>query len=144
MSATAQKEVYASGFPKEMQRAKYDLTLNVKLREARQRKGYSLKKVVELLAKRGIKTGATTVQGYEAHENSSNHRYPNVFILKNLMEIYECSADFLFDNHDEIELPSHDLGDELQKINKVKWKGKAISYGQRALISEKIDEIMSV
>ena len=144
MVTTAKNEFYASGFPKEMQRAKYDLTLNERLREARKRKGYSLKKVVELFAKQGIKTGVSTIQGYECPEDNINHRYPNVFMLKKLMELYEVSADFLFDNIDEMNIPSHDLGEELNNINKVKWRGKPISNGQRALISEKIDEIMSV
>lgn len=140
MTATAQKELYASGFPKEMQRAKYDLTLNERLREARKHKGYSLKKVIDILASKGIKTGVSTLQGYECQEDNINHRYPNVFILQNLINIYGCSADFLFDNESEIK----DLSNELKKVDNMKWKGQAISNGQKALIFEKIDEIMKV
>lgn len=140
MAATAQKEVYASGFPREMQRAKYNLTLNERLREARKHKGYSLKKVVDILASQGVKTGVSTIQGYECQEDNINHRYPNVFILQKLINIYGCSADFLFDVEDEI----LDLSKEFEKVDNMKWKGQKITNGQKALICEKINEIINL
>src|SRR4051812_42689373 len=59
-------EYYDSGFPKVMNRNKFDLSVNGRLKEARNRRGYSLAKVKNLLALQGTPTGRSTIQGYEA------------------------------------------------------------------------------
>lgn len=141
---TAKKEFYSSGFPKEMNRNKFNLPINRKLKEARNKRGYSLARVVELLKNKGIKTGVSTIQGYEVDESNINHRYPSLHMLMTLIDLYDCSVDFIFDYSDEFERSSHDLFDELNKIEKVNWKSKQISAGQRGLLLEKIDEIMTV
>lgn len=145
MPSTATKqELYSSGFPKQMNRTKFNLPINKKLKAARKNKGYSLAKVVELLKDRGLKTGVSTIQGYEQPEDNMNHRYPPLHTLMLLIDLYECSADFIFDFSDELERSSHDLHQELNNIKKVNWKGKEITEGQRGLLQEKINEIMSI
>ena len=146
MSAIAEKlDLYPSGFPKEVKRTKHDLILNKQLKKARNKRGYSLDKVATLLMeKKGIKTSKTTIQGYEAEENNMNHRYPSLFMLMALIDIYDCSADFLFDKHDEIERPSHDFHYELTKVEKVNWMGKTLTPAQKSMIIEKVNEIIAL
>ena len=89
MPSTATKqELYSSGFPKQMNRTKFNLPINKKLKAARKNKGYSLAKVVELLKDRGLKTGVSTIQGYEQPEDNMNHRYPPLHTLMLLIDLY--------------------------------------------------------
>lgn len=143
-TTTAKKELYQSGFPKQMSRSKFDLPISRKLKAARKKRGYSLAKVVELLNDQGYKTGVSTIHGYEQDEDNMNHRYPSLHILMMLIDLYNCSADYIFDFSDEFERSSHDLYDELEKIDKVNWKGEPITSGQRGLIKEKLNEIMNL
>lgn len=144
MPSTAEKEYYSSGFPKKMNRTKFNLPINHKLREARNKRGYSLKKVVSMLKDRGIDTGVSTIQGYEVDEENMNHRYPSLHMLMTLMDLYDCSADFIFDRTEEIEIASHDVYKELRKAKTANWKGRQISDGQRSLLIEKFEEIMTI
>jgi len=143
MPATVETEYYKSGFPKEVKRNKHDLTINKRLREARNKRGYSLAKVVALLKAQGIKTGVSTIQGYEAEEDNMNHRYPSLHMLLTLINLYDCSADFIFDRSTEIETPSKDLNILLLN-GMAEWKGQKITDGQKGLAIEKIKEIMAL
>jgi transcriptional regulator with XRE-family HTH domain len=89
-------EFYNGGFPKHIQRNKHNLPINDRLKEARLNKGLSLTKAIQELSYRGIKCGVSTLQGYEANENSLNHRYPSIPMLLALSDLYDCSTDFLF------------------------------------------------
>lgn len=98
--------VYESGFLKNVSRTKYDLPLNERLKIARNAKGMSTARVVAALKKNGIiNIGHSTLQGYEAKEESLNHRYPTIPTLIALSDFYECSMDFLFGLTDKIERP---------------------------------------
>ena len=82
--------------PKDLKRPKYDLPLNKRLKEARLLKKMSAAGVVRELKLRGIQLGVSTLQGYEASEDSSNHRYPPTIQLLALADYYEVSLDYLF------------------------------------------------
>lgn len=137
-------EKYESGFPKVMNRGKYDLEVNKRMKEVRNRRGYSLAKVKNLLAVRGIKTGVSTVQGYEAEEDNINHRYPSLNMLLNLCNLYDCSMDYLFGITDEMNRPSNDLRHSITTNDEVFWNGVKMTSGQKALLLEKADEIMAL
>lgn len=87
---------YEGGISKHIERKKYDLPLNERLKEARIRKELSLSQTVKELEKRGVKCGQSTLQGYEACESSLYHRYPSLIMLLALADLYECSIDYLF------------------------------------------------
>lgn len=106
MMPMKKEENYESGFPKKVCRNKYNLPINERLKIARNKKGYSLSKAITELSERGVKMGLSTLQGYEAHEESLNHRYPSVSMLYALAELYDCSIDFLFGRIEKIELKS--------------------------------------
>jgi hypothetical protein len=86
------KSHYSNGFKKKIDRSKYDLPLNDRLKKARNRKGLSSAGVVQALKKQGISIGHSTLQGYEAHENSLNHRYPSLSVLITLADFYEINS----------------------------------------------------
>jgi transcriptional regulator with XRE-family HTH domain len=145
MGAIAQeKEFYTNGIPKDMKRKKFNMTINKRLKEARNKRGYSLAKVVQLLNERGVKTGVSTIQGYEANEDNINHRYPSQIMLLHLVNLYNCSIDYIFGLSNEIERPSKDLCHALTLQDEVLWKNEKISEGQKGLIIEKVNEIMSL
>lgn len=139
---TAQvKDFYSSGYPKDMQRNKYNLVINERLKAARNAKELSAAQVVKKLKRRGISVGHSTLQGYEASERSINHRYPSIPMLLALSEFYGCSLDYLFGYTDE---PSrHDIKKQLENNKKVRWDGKKIKKQQRITISAEIDSYMA-
>ena len=71
------------------------LVLNERLKSARNRKGLTSSGVVRALKQQGVSIGHSTLQGYEADENSLNHRYPSLSVLMELANFYEVSYDYL-------------------------------------------------
>jgi transcriptional regulator with XRE-family HTH domain len=136
-------EFYESGFPKKMERKKYDMMINERLKEARSRRGLSLAKAVNELKSRGIMTGVSTIQGYEADEDNINHRYPSLNMLLSLANLYECSLDFIFGVTDDILPPSKDLSVLLSNSN-ITWRDQEMSEEQRAMLLFKADQIMAL
>jgi transcriptional regulator with XRE-family HTH domain len=137
---------YESGFPKDMKRKKFGLPISDRLKEARNYSGLSLSQVETELGKvqdLGIKAIRSTIQGYEAPETNKNHRYPSLYVFYNLCKIYNVNVNYLMGFSDNITKPSEDIYDELNNDN-IFWKGKKITNGQKALILEKIDEIVKV
>lgn len=131
-------------FPKDISRTKYDMSINARLKEARTKRGYSLKNVVALLKARGISTGVSTIQGYEYDEDSAYHRYPSVQMLNHLINLYGCSADYIFGVTDEFYPATHDISEIFEKNDTVFWKGKEITEADRQMIVYKADQIMSL
>jgi transcriptional regulator with XRE-family HTH domain len=138
-------EYYESGFPKVMNRGKYDLHVNSRLKEARNRRGYSLAKVKNLLALQGTPTGRSTIQGYEADENNINHRYPSLHMLLQLAKLYNCSLDYIFGLSDMFEQQTNQLNEYLENNKEdILWHDKPISKEAIALISVKIEQITAL
>jgi len=142
MSATAEK--VQKIYPTNGKRNKYDLILNKRLKTVREKRGYSYRKVVALLELRGVSTGVSTVQGYEANENNANHRYPSPYMILELTKLYNCSVDYIFGLSNEIERQSLDLKEQLTMYDKSYWGGHEITEGQKALMIEKMNEITSL
>lgn len=138
-------EYYESGFPKVMNRGKYGMQVNERLKEARNRRGYSLAKVKSLLALQGTPTGRSTIQGYEADEDNINHRYPSLHMLLQLSNLYDCSMDYIFGVSEIYERPTNDLRHFLLNNKDVlNWNGKEISKEEIAMICVKIEQIMAL
>jgi transcriptional regulator with XRE-family HTH domain len=137
-------EYYESGFPKVMNRGKYDLQVNSRLKEARNRRGYSLAKAKNILALQGVSTGRSTIQGYEADEDNINHRYPSLHMLLQLANMYDCSLDYIFGVSDEINRPTNDLQQLILNNDTLQWQGKKISNEEKAMICVKIKQIMAL
>jgi transcriptional regulator with XRE-family HTH domain len=139
------KTFYESGFPKTVQRNKYNLCVNERQKAARHRKGLSAAGVIKKLAKQGISIGHSTLQGYEADENSLNHRYPSLPVLVELAKFYGCSLDYLFGTSDRFKpspLSATDIKDLLDGRNAVSYNGKKLTKKQREIISERLDMIL--
>jgi transcriptional regulator with XRE-family HTH domain len=147
--ATAKvKDFYESGFPKEVQRSKHNLKINERLKAARNRKGLSAAGVVKRLAKRGTKIGHSTLQGYEADENSLNHRYPSLPVLMELAEFYGCSLDYLFGMSDRFKpntlaVRETDIRDLLESRGSVAYNGSKLGKEQKELIIKILDGLGS-
>jgi transcriptional regulator with XRE-family HTH domain len=139
------KEQYPSGFSKKMVRNKYDLPLNVRLKGARNRKGLSSASVVKELKKQGINIGHSTLQGYEADENSLNHRYPSLNALIALASFYDVSFDYLFGLSDKFtphQLPDNlDIKDILDGNHPIVYNGIKLTRKQRESVTEYMDEL---
>jgi transcriptional regulator with XRE-family HTH domain len=155
MHTTSKKksdELYKNGFPKKISRNKYNLPLNERLKSVRLAKKMSAQRVVNELAQKGVSIGHTSLQGYEASEESVNHRYPSLPILIALADFYGCSMDYLFGITEKIERPRtrkikplvvRDLKTEINSSEKLVWEGKKISNKQRDLISAQIEFILT-
>ena len=142
MSALAEK--IEKVYPNNGKRNKYNMDLNQRLKAVRDKRGYSIRKVVALLDLRGVKTGVSTIQGYEADETTANHRYPSPYMLLQLAKLYECSMDYFFGITNEIERQTLDIKEQLLMYDKSYWNGEEITAGQKALLIEKGQEITSL
>jgi transcriptional regulator with XRE-family HTH domain len=131
-------------FPKDISRTKHNMSVNERLKEARIKRGYTLKDVVAQLQKRGLKTGVSTIQGYEYDESSLYHRYPSVQMLNHLISLYGCSADYVFGISEEFYPATQDVSEIFSTNETVLWKGKVISDIDRKFVLEKIDNIMAL
>ena len=131
-------------YPKNMARNKFNMSVNKRLREARNKRGYSLAKAVASLKVRGEVTSVSTIQGYEAEENNINHRYPSLHKLLQLVNLYNCSMDYVFGLTEEMERPSQDLLQNIQNLDKIYWNGKEMSQGQKIMAVEMLNKIMSI
>lgn len=139
------QEFYQSGFPKNPVRKKYNLKLNVRLKSARNRKGLSSASVVKELKKKGISIGHSSLQGYEADENSLNHRYPSLTVLMDLSNFYDCSLDYLLGFSDVFERNApkeeeYDVFDLLESDKKVFYNGIKLTNSQRKQIKSILNE----
>jgi transcriptional regulator with XRE-family HTH domain len=144
----AKAEVYESGFPKQVNRTKHNLIINERLKAARNRKGLSAAGVVKKLAKKGIKIGHSTLQGYEADEKSLNHRYPSIPVLLELAEFYGCSLDYLFgvtDRFKPLSLESRetDIRDLLESRAQVAYNGHKLTKKQKDLVLMQLDLVLA-
>jgi transcriptional regulator with XRE-family HTH domain len=135
-------------FPKNMTRNKYNLPLNERLKNARNRKGLSSAGVVQALKKKGISIGHSTLQGYEADENSLNHRYPSLSVLYDLATFYDVSLDYLFGISDKFR-PSHispkatDIRDLVESRNTVMYNGVKLTEKQRESVVRHLDKLLA-
>jgi transcriptional regulator with XRE-family HTH domain len=142
-NAVKYEEYYISGFPKDIVRQKFDLPLNERLKEVRNKRGYSLAQVVNMLKARGIETGRSTIQGYEAPESNGHHRYPPLHMLDHLCQLYNVDMNFIFGYSDEIERPNRDLLEVINNQEKIYWHGKEMSYAQKQMLIEQAEKIMA-
>jgi transcriptional regulator with XRE-family HTH domain len=141
------RSFYKSGFPREVNRGKYDLMINERLKAARNRNKLSAAGVVKKLQKKGIKIGHSTLQGYEADENSLNHRYPSLPVLVQLADFYGCSLDYLFGISDKFR-PSngtreYDIKDVLESRGTVLYNGNKLTNRQREYLTSQLDTIVA-
>ena len=141
------KAYYESGFPKKVSRSKHNLKINERLKAARNRKGLSAAGVVKKLEKQGISIGHSTLQGYEADENSLNHRYPSLPVLIGLAEFYGCSLDYLIGTSDKFKSASFsretDLKDLFESKNPLTFNGEKLTKKQRDTFLGQLDLIFS-
>lgn len=139
------KSYYESGFPKEVQRNKYNLKINERLKAARNRKGLSAAGVVRELKKKGISIGHSTLQGYEAAEGSLNHRYPSLRVLVDLANFYGCSLDYLFGRTDRFKTNglNTDLKDVIESRHPITYNGNKLNRKQEEIIFAEIEAILS-
>jgi transcriptional regulator with XRE-family HTH domain len=147
----ARKQNEETEFPKEEPRGKHNLMVNERLKAARNRKGLSSAGVVrELEKKRKIKIGHSTLQGYEADENSLNHRYPSLPVLVALADFYGCSLDYLFGLTDrfkpqKLTIKEMDIKDLLESHKKpVAYNGSTLDRKQREIILKVLDGLGAV
>lgn len=131
-------------FPKDITRTKYEMSVNARLKEARTKRGYTLKNVVALLKTRGVSTGVSTIQGYEYDEDSAYHRYPSLQMLNHLINLYGCSADYIFGITDEFYPASKDISEIFETNETVLWKGKKIPKSSRLMMMDKAEQIMAL
>ena len=140
------KQFYESGFPKEVQRSKHNLKLNERLKAARNRKGLSAAGVVRALKKRGVVIGHSTLQGYEAKEDSLNHRYPSLPVLMELADFYGCSLDYIFGTSERFKPyalgKEVDLLDVVESRNAISYNGVTLTKKQRQLVSDQLNLIL--
>ena len=136
---------YDSGFPKQIIRNKYNIVLNERLKSARNRKGLTSSGVVRALKQQGVSIGHSTLQGYEADENSLNHRYPSLSVLMELANFYEVSYDYLFGISDKF-TPQHlgishnaDIKDIIESRTAIMYNGVKLTREERKAIIKSID-----
>ena len=142
MSATAEK--IEKVYPNNGKRNKYNLDINKRMKLVREKRGLTYRKVVAMLELRGVKTGVSTIQGYEADENNANHRYPSPYMILQLAKLYNCSTDYFFGISNEIERQTLDIKEQLATYDKNYWNGQEITAGQKALLIEKGQEITTL
>jgi transcriptional regulator with XRE-family HTH domain len=150
VAKTETKSHYSNGFPKNMVRSKHNLPLNERLKNARNRKGLSSAGVVQALKKKGVSIGHSTLQGYEADENSLNHRYPSLMVLIELANFYEVSFDYLFGISDKF-TPQHlsishntDIKDLLESRTSIMYNGVKLSKKQRESMVQHLDKLLAL
>jgi transcriptional regulator with XRE-family HTH domain len=141
---------YESGFPKQIIRNKYNLVLNERLKNARNRKGLTSSGVVRALKQQGVSIGHSTLQGYEADENSLNHRYPSLSVLMELANFYEVSYDYLFGISDKF-TPQHlgighnaDIRDIIESRTAIMYNGVKLTEKQREGLIEQLDQYLAM
>jgi transcriptional regulator with XRE-family HTH domain len=147
---TETKSHYSNGFKKNIQRSKHNLPLNERLKSARNRKGLSSAGVVRALKKKGVSIGHSTLQGYEADENSLNHRYPSLMVLIELATFYEVSFDYLFGISDKF-TPQHlsvshntDVKDILESRTSIMYNGVKLNKQQRESMVKHLDKLLAL
>jgi transcriptional regulator with XRE-family HTH domain len=141
------KNLYNSGFPKKVIRHKHNLTLNERLKAARNRKNLSAAQVVKKLEKQGVTIGLSTLQGYEADESSLNHRYPSLPVLLQLSLFYGCSIDYLFGVTDRFRRNDGkqiaDIKDTLEGRGQVMYNGRKLNKRQQEFLVAHLDAVVA-
>lgn len=147
---TDENAYYPTGFRKDIVRNKYGLPLNERLKKARNRKGLSSAGVVRALKKQGVSIGHSTLQGYEADENSLNHRYPSLPVLIELANFYEVSFDYLFGTSDKF-TPQHlsishneDIKDIIESRTSIMYNGVKLTNEKRKALIDIIDSVLVI
>lgn len=135
---------YKSGFPKSIHRHQLNIPVNERLKFARERNKLTLAKATKELNKIGIACALSTLQSYEAAEESINRRYPSVKMLISLANLYDCSTDFLLGISDEPNRYTTDISAQLENNRNMAWKGTPIAECEMNMIIHKIDQIMSL
>jgi transcriptional regulator with XRE-family HTH domain len=144
MQTATTTKFYESGFPKSIHRHKLNVPVNERLRFARENKKYTLAKATKELNKLGIACALSTLQSYEAAEDSLNRRFPSLKMLISLSDLYECSTDFLLGISDEPNRYTPDLLSQIENNQKLSWRDKSIDKHQQAMIVYKIEQIMDL
>jgi transcriptional regulator with XRE-family HTH domain len=135
---------YDSGFPKAISRQNLKLPLNTRLRYARETKGFTLAKSTKELNRRGVSCAISTLQSYEAPEESINRRYPSLKMLISLANLYDCSTDYLLGISDEINRHTSDIHTQIKRNRTVAWRNEVIDEHQMNMIVHKVDQIMAL
>lgn len=135
---------YESGFPKSIHRHKLNVPVNQRLRYAREKKKYTLAKATKEINKLGVACALSTLQSYEAAEESLNRRYPSIKMLISLANLYDCSTDFLLGLSDEPNRYTPDIHTLIEKNRSIAWKDTPIEPHQQEMIVYKINQIMSL
>lgn len=144
---TDDKKFYESGFRKEITRPKHNLLINERLKAARNRKEMSAQGVVNALKKKGVSVGHSTLQGYEADEQSLNHRYPSIVMLIELANFYGCSMDYIFGMSERFKTyelgKETDLRDLLESRKAISYNGVKLTKAQRDTVLGQLDKLLA-
>jgi transcriptional regulator with XRE-family HTH domain len=135
---------YESGFPKSIHRHKLNVPVNERLRFARENKKLTLAKATKELNKLGVACALSTLQSYEAAEESLNRRFPSLKMLISLSNLYECSTDFLLGISDEPNRYTPDLLEQIENNRTLVWGNSVIDDVQKNMIVHKVDQIMAL
>jgi transcriptional regulator with XRE-family HTH domain len=103
---------------------------------------------VQALKKKGISIGHSTLQGYEADENSLNHRYPSLSVLYDLALFYNVSLDYLFGISDkfrpqQLSSKTTDIRDLVESRNPVMYNGVKLTKQQRESVVRHLDNLLA-
>jgi transcriptional regulator with XRE-family HTH domain len=144
---TDEKKFYESGFRKEIARPKHNLMINERLKAARNRKKMSAQAVVNTLKEKGVSVGHSTLQGYEADEQSLNHRYPSILMLIELANFYGCSMDYIFGMSDRFKTyelgKETDIRDLLDSRKSITYNGQKLTKAQREKVVSRLDKLLA-
>lgn len=147
VAKTDEKQFYESGFRKEIARPKHNLMINERLKAARNRKKMSAQAVVNTLKEQGVSVGHSTLQGYEADEQSLNHRYPSIVMLIELANFYGCSMDYIFGMSDRFKTyelgKETDLRDLLDSRKSISYNGRKLTKAQREKVISRLDKLLA-
>jgi transcriptional regulator with XRE-family HTH domain len=144
MLTATNTDYYESGFPKAISRQTLKLPLNKRLRYAREKKGFTLARSTKELNRAGITCAISTLQSYEAPEESMNRRYPSLKMLISLANLYDCSTDYLLGISDEINRYTCDLQILMNRNLHLEWRKEPIDKVQLDMINKKMDQIMEI
>lgn len=144
LTAIKEPEYHESGFPKKINRHNKDLPLNSRLRFIREKKGFTITRVVNELKRQGVPCAYSTLQSYECPEDSMHRRFPSIRMLVSLANLYECSTDFLLGITEEFHRHDDDLYNQIKNNKQVVWKKQVIDQYQANMIIYKMDQIMDL
>lgn len=144
MQTATNLKYYESGFSKIINRDKKSVPVNIRLRIARERKKYTLSRATQELNRQGINCAMSTLQSYEAAEESLNRRLPSVKMLISLALLYDCSTDYLLGLSDEINPYTTDIHTTLIRNHSLSWRNEKMDAHQLSMIIHKVEQIMAL